>query len=915
LVQVQVTSDYVWALCIDDATKASQLLYRAIAQADEAIGWSVAALGHVVEDAVEVGEYDLPEGKYAECIFQNGTFSSATLRRALNLRSPAVDWNAMGTLSEIQAHAAKVMAEETVKVAGGAGGWSQRVAEITEWQSLLDDCVGFWHEERRPRGLFVDNGVAFVVTEVGVEQVRMCLPGRLETLSLLESPVTAELDGLPASQQANDDFRYLLGALRAVRSITNRSVPVGFVHAPLQSTKDEIETILNKAPTAADAVCAKLIAIRKLPEAASRLLKLVEAPAAGGNERLPDGLLNGSVGNAVLASELEHHIRDRAMVCRGLLQLTDIAFQRRAELSIDGEDSAKIAAEVRPKAAKLLRRFSILLWAANQRTRDGNSSILSPFVEQYRSTVEFPFDQNWDEQNGWTLIEWSHLQSSVASALLEKIAAPTALPLFLMQTKQYEVVKQYVALVDGFKGPLAYLLGRAYLHSNDYQKAKSSFLAAGATLSTDGDADGILTTLFRDGNDDSSEMDPVSPVTQVAYFTRIATFFEAKIPHRHMATSTRAHQHLLQLYAAPQMVIEFTKEAINALEVPVADGAAGASDAAMIDPEDAEFARDELQRLRSMLIKHLLLLGQHDIAMALVVSLPQGATGDRDAQTKFLHLVVKQLCEREDYVTIVENTYSTCGLEPEVVDVLRLKAVHTDIEEQIADKQAGNYYHVLFSFHIHRGNFKEASYWMFQLARRLREHIRWENPQEMYTLTDQRENLCSVLQCMCDAYASAISTLQLVSKDHQWHTESAKSVSSGGGDGGGPQSKRSRTAGPRGVGGDGNGGGGRSKQRYAGMELVSLDVLKRELLLARSEWELAKYGGNPPAPEFKLLAESQDGEEAAVRDTVQRLVTSSMFDTAMSLAVARCSGFDGILHSRTPLVPTPARLKLLHACA
>jgi hypothetical protein len=32
------------------------------------------------------------------------------------------------------------------------------------------------------------------------------------------------------------------------------------------------------------------------------------------------------------------------------------------------------------------------------------------------------------------------------------------------------------------------------------------------------------------------------------------------------------------------------------------------------------------------------------------------------------------------------------------------------------------------------------------------------------------------------------------------------------------------------------------------------------------------------------------------------------------LKAVRCTFFDRKLHSRMPLVPTPARLKLLHAC-
>ena len=75
---------------------------------------------------------------------------------------------------------------------------------------------------------------------------------------------------------------------------------------------------------------------------------------------------------------------------------------------------------------------------------------------------------------------------------------------------------------------------------------------------------------------------------------------------------------------------------------------------------------------------------------------------------------------------------------------------------------------------------------------------------------EQRAELCNKLQCMSDAYASSVSTLQLVSKDHQWHTE-LKKVSSvtTSNNGNGGSSKRSRTGG----GGGGGGGGGADSGR------------------------------------------------------------------------------------------------------
>ena len=61
------------------------------------------------------------------------------------------------------------------------------------------------------------------------------------------------------------------------------------------------------------------------------------------------------------------------------------------------------------------------------------------------------------------------------------------------------------------------------------------------------------------------------PLTRVAFFTKVASLFESKIPHR----LTGGRHETLQMFSAPQMVIHFAREAINGLD-SAGDAAAAA---------------------------------------------------------------------------------------------------------------------------------------------------------------------------------------------------------------------------------------------------------------------------------------------------------------------------------------------------
>jgi hypothetical protein len=56
--------------------------------------------------------------------------------------------------------------------------------------------------------------------------------------------------------------------------------------------------------------------------------------------------------------------------------------------------------------------------------------------------------------------------------------------------------------------------------------------------------------------------------------------------------------------------------------------------------------------------------------------------------------------------------------------------------------------------------------------------------------------------------------------------------------------------------------------------------------------------------------------ERVTKDRDEELIKLKAFSFIknLSLPLARCAFFGRNLHSRMPLVPTPARLKLLHAC-
>ena len=608
--------------------------------------------------AVQYRPYDVPEACYAEAIFDRGTFSLRTLQHSLGYLVDPAKHKKM-TAAELRTVALQVLSKES---AAKQKGGTQREHAIQTWQRFFGDCIKSWHKERAPRGLFVDNGVPFIVTQAGLEQVRMCLPTRLETLALPGSTIPAELDGVgldSANQVPNRDFRHLLEAVALVRGAARQHLPNGFVEAPLQQTRKEVDLLLEESLDVIDAVGAKLNAIWNLPRAANRLLTLIDAKDEGERQvhlSTVQQLFRGRTGNQTLVSELVHQINDRVLVLRGLLQVMDIASRHPAQFNISGSDIAKIAAGIRPKTANLLRSFSTLLWVSRQPSSSAGSTLastlLSEFVGNYQTRVAFHFDEadsahSLAQCSQFAMEDWSYLQSGLVAALLDEMRTPMKIPLFLLETEQFEKIKEYAALEGsgGYKGPIAYVLGRAYLKGNDFQKAKSAFLAAGATLGAGDETSDEQMKAFFYGASVADE----KPLTRVAFFTKVASLFESEIPHR----LTGGRHETLQMFSAPQMVIHFAREAINGLD--------SATRGAMDVDEAQHLARDELQRLRSMLIKHLLLLGHHDAAMTFVVSLPRRESADADAQKKFLHLVIKQLCEREWETFVPQSAFGCNG--------------------------------------------------------------------------------------------------------------------------------------------------------------------------------------------------------------------------------------------------------------
>ncbi|KAJ1668349.1 hypothetical protein IW140_000347 [Coemansia sp. RSA 1813] len=134
---------------------------------------------------------------------------------------------------------------------------------------------------------------------------------------------------------------------------------------------------------------------------------------------------------------------------------------------------------------------------------------------------------------------------------------------------------------------------------------------------------------------------------------------------------------------------------------------------------------------------------------------------DQKVQQDCLRHLIGVLCERNGGVAVLCRL-SFSGLQEDVERSLLFKARHSDILAK------PNYYRILYSFHIYRGNYRNAASAMYQYARRLSTHMMYGG------------DVSKLLSEQAQALLACINGLSLVDKQYAWVVVGRQHGSSGG---------------------------------------------------------------------------------------------------------------------------------------
>eukprot|EP00698_Gefionella_okellyi_P000165 TRINITY_DN10148_c0_g1_i1.p1 TRINITY_DN10148_c0_g1~~TRINITY_DN10148_c0_g1_i1.p1 ORF type:complete len:1408 (-),score=347.38 TRINITY_DN10148_c0_g1_i1:70-4293(-) len=237
----------------------------------------------------------------------------------------------------------------------------------------------------------------------------------------------------------------------------------------------------------------------------------------------------------------------------------------------------------------------------------------------------------------------------------------------------------------------------------------------------------------------------------------------------------------------------------------------------------------EARSLWSVIFKHELLLEHYAESFTAIVSNP-----DRERREDCARRLATVLSERGQVQLLCSLPLGE--LLSVVEAALMAQARASDITMQ------PNYYHVMYAFHVYRGNYRQAGNVMFQYAQRL--------------TVESRSRNAETLQSQCNALLAALNAFRLIDSKHAWVLL--------------PASSPLVTAHKRKL-------DGATPEPTGQQQMVVLELpdMEKQLYLASARVRLVTHDS---------AYEDAGALLASERDTLSLLLQAGLFDTAFSLA-------------------------------
>ncbi|PIK41830.1 putative nuclear pore complex protein [Apostichopus japonicus] len=269
---------------------------------------------------------------------------------------------------------------------------------------------------------------------------------------------------------------------------------------------------------------------------------------------------------------------------------------------------------------------------------------------------------------------------------------------------------------------------------------------------------------------------------------------------------------LLEQFSIPDLVIEYSQSALSF----------------------AVQGDKNIPTLWTKIFKHELELGHQDKAYAAITANP-----DPEIRRDCLRQFVVVLCERGQSKDLVELPY--IDLHDEMVAILEERARSVDLTRN-------SYYDLLYSFHIHRGNYRKAASAMYEHASRLAVELPGINS----------------LQQQCNCYLATLNTLRIVDPKYQWIVKPiAVLVEAKAEDLAGASPKRDYDGDLRNM-----------PVTRREVQVLELADIENEYLLVSARWKLANFDS-----EFDFISATA----MTVDETVASLVRAGLFDCAIEV--------------------------------
>ncbi|XP_064599845.1 nuclear pore complex protein Nup160-like [Liolophura sinensis] len=759
LIDYHVTPSLLWSLWTD--TEGEMIARVASLHSEPARGdnWMPVLLDPPATADILIPAHKDPREVYMDLIFQPGQFSTQDIQKALNIYRRTLDSTVTDHHIGIPTLKEEVSAAVETEIQTVAGEYELPEEEyyqlqLEQWAKFYSCCIQYHEVGTKSKGIFADSntGMVGIIRKGGLTYIRPCDP--VEQVSLVPteqiSPTyLADMQIFGEDIVLCEDIIHLLECLNLIGHHLSDDLAATFdqelyqLRPPDMIAHQLLDEILSLPIQQDNTELSKqleyhLQCIKKLHNTLHTFQILLDLTRGQGEDfgiedssldatsQLTCGhLFASSLATGVLSVYLRQMTETRLSVARDLLLLQLFILRLKEKAGFSPETAESVQSDSIPKTCILIRSYFILQWLTH--------TVISPTAP---NSLEFNMRQlaalDINDTAGVTVIQQSgHQNMTLADLFIQGIGGSNARILLAQNSFLDEdpcrtwsqTLQPLVTILAQLLWPYSinflfpeFLMGQCqYLHLQEYIR-----LLAGWCEWNEASRKFLLGQCYLNFNE------PYKAVDSFIDGEKGVAGDEFLLSKLLQTDETDIHK--LEVLYYLKVIKLYEQFCIPDLIVTLADTAISKA-----DDDDPN-----LPTLWSKVFKYQLEMSHNDEAYSAMVSNP-----DCSRRTDCLRQFLVVLIDRGELQTLVQYQY--IDLHDEVVSILESRARSVDLATH-------NYYDLLYSFHIYRGNYRKAGSVMYEYGRRL--------GQELPNLKG--------LQRQAKCYLAALNALRLVDPKYAW---------------------------------------------------------------------------------------------------------------------------------------------------